>query len=401
MIKKIRGIIEYLAVLFVILDCYSVISIIGSNGNYVKIIAILLMILAMLLGINKHVSFPQKLFMFAVVYLTLQFVFSIFNQGISTMQYWFNQILIFLVLYVYLWKESRKSTFLEMFRNIMFLICVASLVFYVFGTVLNIIPHSSYIYANWGSISSYKNYYYLYEESQGTWFFGKALIRNIGIFAEGPMFAYCICIALWYEMFESQISKIRLITFILAVCTAFSVTGFIFIGVLLLFKCLQIRSKNFLKMTTKQIALLLMLFLGLLASVYLFLDKLDSVSGVSRTSQYLNALRIWKENLFIGVGYKMSNEGGFASGILLALVECGILGSLVYLIPIIGTIIKSIRRRDYAYVALSIGYAEILMLTAVPYKIVTLCVASLLWIYLLEGRKDNVEIPSMLRNVRL
>ena len=154
-------------------------------------------------------------------------------------------------------------------------------------------------------------------------------------------------------------------------------------------------------MTIKQIVLLFVLFFGLLAGVYLFFDKLDSVSGVSRTSQYLNALRIWKENLFIGVGYKMSNEGGFASGILLALVECGILGSLVYLIPIIGTIIESIRRRDYAYVALSIGYAEILMLTVVPYKIVTLCVASLLWSYLLEGRKDNVEIPSKIRNVHL
>ena len=100
MIKKIRGIIEYLAVLFVILDCYSVISITGSNGNYVKITAILLMIFAMLLGINKHVCFSQKLLMFAVVYLTLQFLFSIFNHGISIVQYWFNQILIFLVLYV-------------------------------------------------------------------------------------------------------------------------------------------------------------------------------------------------------------------------------------------------------------------------------------------------------------
>lgn len=386
--KKLCGIIEYLAVLFVILDCYSVISIIGSNGNYVKITAILLMIVAMLLGINKQICFPQRLLMFAVVYITLQFLFSIFNHGISIIQYCFNQILIFFVLYVYLWKESRKSTFFKMFRDIMFLICLVSLVFYVFGTVLKIIPHSGYIYAKWGSMNSYKNYYYLYEESQSTWFVGKALIRNIGIFAEGPMFAYCICIALWYEMFKSQISKIRLITFILAICTAFSVTGFIFIGVLLLFKYLQIRSKNFLKITTKQVVLFLVLFLGLLACVYLFFDKLDSVSGVSRTSQYLNALRIWKDNLFIGVGYKMSNEGGFASGILLALVECGILGSLVYLIPIIGTIIESIRRRDYAYMALSIGYAEILLLTVVPYKIVTLSVASLLWIYLIRRKKN-------------
>lgn len=98
----------------------------------------------------------------------------------------------------------------------------------------------------------------------------------------------------------------------------------------------------------------------------------------------------------IGVGYRMSEGGGFASGILLVLAECGVLGSLVYFIPLLGTVIKSILRRDYYYAGLAVGFVCILTLTVTPYKIITLCMITFLQMYLL-----NVNISSCVKENNL
>jgi hypothetical protein len=258
------------------------------------------------------------------------------------------------------------------------------------GTIFQIIQPSGTITATWCTMSSYKNWYYLYNEAQGTWFFGRSFIRNIGIFSESPMFSYCICFALWYEFFCRSTNKFRLTIYLLAIVTSFSITGALFAVAMFLVKYFEYSHRLHGKFTTKRLIGFVLLVVVAVAGVCLIFDKLDSVSGISRTTQYLNALSIWKKNFLFGVGYKMSTAGGFASGILLALVECGLIGCLVYFIPLFGVTIRNIRNRDYKYIAFLVGFAGILFLTVVPYKILTLCAVSYLWMYLL-GTVDEFK----------
>jgi hypothetical protein len=55
-----------------------------------------------------------------------------------------------------------------------------------------------------------------------------------------------------------------------------------------------------------------------------------------------------------------------------------------------GVTIRNIRNRDYKYIAFLVGFAGILFLTVVPYKILTLCAVSYLWMYLL-GTVDEFK----------
>ena len=327
---------------------------------------------------KKNVAF------YLLIYVVAQLVFSIINKPSSITLYFLNQIVIVILMTIYFSDNSLRNNFLRIYRNIMFVIGACSLFFYIFGSLLEIVPSCGYVSAQWGIMNQYKNYFYLYNEAQATWFFGKSILRNISIFAEGPMFSYCICFALWYELFVGKFSKIRFAVFVLAIATAFSVTGYIFLGILLFVKYLEYSHKIEARMTIKRLSFLLILSVFFIAGVYLFFDKLDSVSGISRTSQYLNALRIWSNDPITGVGYRMSDGGGFSSGILLVLAECGVLGSLVYFIPLLGTVIKSILRRDYYYAGLAIGFTCIFTLTVTPYKIVTLCMITFLQMYLLN-----------------
>lgn len=399
--KMIQNVIDYFAILFVILDCYSVVSIMGSNGSNgakVKLVGIILLVISFFFECfrKKSIQMKKNTALYIFIYVAAQLVFSIINKPSSIAHYFLNQILIVVLMTFYFSSNNLRNNFLRIYRNIMFVISAFSIFFYIFGSLLAIVLPCGYVSAQWGIMDQYKNYFYLYNEAQATWFFGKSILRNISIFAEGPMFSYCICFALWYELFVGRFSKIRFAVFVLAIATAFSVTGYIFLGILLFIKYLEYSHKIGTRMTIKRLSFLLILLGFFIAGVYLFFDKLDSVSGISRTSQYLNALRIWSRNPMIGVGYRMSEGGGFASGILLVLAECGVLGSLVYFIPLLGTVIKSILRRDYYYAGLAVGFVCILTLTVTPYKIITLCMITFLQMYLL-----NVNISSCVKENNL
>lgn len=386
MIKKVQNIVNYLAILFVILDCYSVISIVKTNGERVKIFAISLLLVVLILEYlsKKSIQIRKSTVLFLVIYIAIQLFFSLVNNPSSLIQYLLNQILIVVFMMLYFSNDCLKNTFWKKYRNVMFIICSLSIFFYIFGTLLSIVPSSGSISASWGMMNNYKNYFYLYNEAQGTWFFNKSFLRNIGIFAEGPMFAYCTCFSLWYELFLNDFNKVRFFVFVLAIITAFSVTGVLFLCILLFVKYLEYSHKTGKKMTLKRLMFFCLLIVVFISGVFLFFDKIDSISGTSRMTQYLTALKIWKESPFIGVGYRMSNEGGFTSGILLALVECGLWGSLLYLIPMVMVSIIAIQRHEYHYWSITIGFFCILLLTVTPYKIVSLSMTTFLWMYLLD-----------------
>lgn len=390
--KVIWRILIYLTAIFVILDCYSVISIAGDNGNKVKIVAVIFAIISTLAIrlVSTRITINLNILYYISFLLLYNITYGILGTPSSIVQY----LLVFSVIPAIMLFLFDSISYIELFMSnyddVMFFICSCSLIFYFMGSLLKIIPPSGTIAATWGSMNSYKNYYYLYQEAQGTWFMGVGIAtRNIGIFTEAPMFAYCTCFAFWYELYRKKTRKIRLIVFFLAIITAFSVTGTLFIGLLSLiyyFKYLHDSKKQF---TLKKFVLLIGLIVSAVLLMYLLSDKVNSVSGSSRYKNIFNAFRLWNKHPLLGIGYR-NDINGYASGILLALVENGILGILPMSIMFITGAIKSIYYKNFHMMAFIIGFFAALALTVVPYKIITLILYSILSVYVLK--KGDIQI---------
>lgn len=393
MTRKLQTLMEYIAILFLILDCYSLFSITGNNGENIKIIALVLFIIIFLFEVirKRKIKITTNLLLFLCVYVLYQFFFGIINNTASIIQFIFNQLFIVVLFLLLFSLDNLNLKFWKRYRDIICIICAFSLFFFIFGTLLSIVKPSGIINAKWGPLYEYKNYFYLYNSAQGTWFFGNALARNIGIFAEGPMFSYCVCFGLWYEIFYGNYSKLRIVIMVSAIFTSFSVTGIIFIGIMIFVKYFELGQGNKNMLSSKRLFILSILLVSFVLGFFLLFDKLDSVSGVSRSTQYSRAWSIWKENPFFGLGYRQSVEG-FSSGILLSMVECGLIGTALYFVPIVLGTIKAIKQHDFPYIALCLGFTVCLLFTVVPYKIVTLSIDSFIIFYIVNNKKLTPRI---------
>ncbi|ETP70953.1 hypothetical protein UYO_3104 [Lachnospiraceae bacterium JC7] len=113
--------------------------------------------------------------------------------------------------------NDKKYGFYTKFNNIIFLITVISLLFWLFGTVIGILQPTGVIYTTWTSntvsneLKPVKTYYDIYYVAQ-TYGMNKALgittnldiIRNTGFFTEAPMFSFVLVLALLVELFKKR-----------------------------------------------------------------------------------------------------------------------------------------------------------------------------------------------------
>lgn len=118
------------------------------------------------------------------------------------LEFIFSVILPFPLFIIYLQGDNALEIG-EIYTNIVFVIALLSLFFFLLGSVYGIIRYTGYYpysIVGWGR-NNYYDYYHLYCQGQEASAFGYAGVRNIGLFVEGPMLTYVVSIALYYELF--------------------------------------------------------------------------------------------------------------------------------------------------------------------------------------------------------
>lgn len=385
------GFWEYILAFLLILDCRSVYST-SEKGIYINILIIC--ISGVLIGtqllvskLNRHIL--CNYFIFLLLFIGYCLVFIVFNH--YNVASFVVRILLFVplaVFYLTFSKGTLQSIVLK-YSNLMCIIALISLFFWILGSLLKVIhPNSQYL-LNWGSIRLIPNYYNLYFETQPLVVFSHVVIRDTSIFTEGPMFSLNLSIAFLTEMYYRP--KVQIKRVLLIICTiiaTMSVTGIILVAFFIFAKYLFTKSLNanakLLKVMFVAIGLI-----GVIAIVVnLVLFKSTNSSYSTRLDDYIAGFITWKQNPVFGIGFTnlqgiVSNMSlfrkdnlGFSNSITQVLAQGGLYLFFMYFFFFFVNIRNAVRYHSTELGIFTVGILFLFITTVFSYNYILLLILS-------------------------
>jgi hypothetical protein len=300
--------------------------------------------------------------------------------------------------------DKVRFSLLYKFLEIMIYLSIISVILWIGGSCLGKIQPTGYVPYTWGEnvrdhtmIASH--YYYIYFETQYVDILGFGLntqIRNTGIFAEGPMFNVCLCVALMIELYlKRSIKKWQIIILVVTMITTFSTTGFIFLPLIFIsfiaYKKLKLSIRNIIM---GFIYLVPIIFAGYFVREVIYTQKQETSSYQSRSVHITNKINTWLSEPVLGVGYTSSTNDTFgnSTGIFAILADGGIYFFSMYIVSFL--IIPYLYYRKHKDIRLLIIFVLILFLlfpTIVHYRFIILMFIALAFSFSFQ-RKSNLII---------
>ena len=289
-------------------------------------------------------------------------------------------LLLMLILYARE-NESAYETFLFKYSNIVYLISIVSLFFWFFGSILEIIPSTAIIPNAWGKEKFIPTYYGIYFETQSIEATEGAslMVRNSGIFNEGPMYNMILCIAISIELFvRKKIKPLRLCTLLITDITVLSTTGFLLLLLIFAIKAFELsHAKYGLQMLLLSPIILIMVFITL--SVILDNKKNSSAKSYNnRGDDIVKCVEVGLEHPILGVGVFFKGEEdssdsksfGFSNSTFAVFAHGGFYFLVLYLFPLfIVPIIIYCRNRDRCFLMFMMSLFFLFTFTTSKYKI--------------------------------
>ncbi len=352
--RLLIGAVEYLWVIFIILNGNSVYHANSVRNLYLLEIVLILTFLLLVLNFLFYRERPCKAgllgAMIIAAYSTMYF--SIMQSQMAAKTFFELFVLgapMVYMLFAELYHRGRLMTMLYRFVIVICVLAVISLWFWTLGEVLEIIEPNGYVTITWGNFSTVKGYYGVHFAFQrDTTFFPNAdLYRNSSIFSEAPMFNLWLNIALAIELFlKPKASKARCLILVATILTTLSVTGILFLVL-----CVVLRMLEFLKrMNRVQRCVYILVSVVLIpAMAVLVLQsmalKTDTKSYEIRLSDYVAGIKLWMDHPVFGSGFGNlkslhayvteigAGVAGFSNSVTAVLGTGGIWMALLYYIP--------------------------------------------------------------------
>ncbi|WKF71652.1 hypothetical protein QYM39_02995 [Pediococcus pentosaceus] len=351
----------------------------------------------------------HKLVLFELIWTGLLIIFVLFNFfkrpiSISTMSALF--IPFFLVPIFLNDIVNRKNNLLLKFRNVVLVLAVISLVFWLVA-MIGFLPNSSTV-IDWGRIKVINGYFHVHYIAQGTTdFLGlQGIVRNTGIFVEAPMYSYVLSLALITDVFFGTRSKGYSKKSLLLMATIFtttSSTGAILV-ILVIFSKIVFLSTRISK-SIKVILLIFLLPIVTAAVSYIVKSKLDSnwYSSTSiRINDFVAGYQAWKNHWILGNGLnnydailqnmdyrrlRLNANDGFSTGLMEVLAYGGIIYGLYFLIPIV----MLIKKDKKVFLVAGISFV-LFTFTLVNSVFLWYIFISYFWAVLLNSNKGKLEV---------
>lgn len=331
-----------------------------------------------LLNTNKvnHLSInnKKKIFLFFICCITYIYQF----QG--NFNWYFSFFFLLIVWFMFLLYQAEDSNIVwKAFINIAVIYAIISLIFYLGGTCLTLIPESGRTSLIWGTwTEDIRTFHNIYYESQKLYLNETLYIpRNCGIFPEGPMYNFVLCVALAAEMFLSQKTHWwKVILLGITALTTFSTTTYVFlIAVFVLYLAKIVFSQK--EKSIHKLAFLLLVLLGVVLVVGILLNKLTTPSGAGsmnvRTDHIMACFKAWLDSPIIGVGFENQEavlafaeyKQGMSMGLVYFIACGGILMTSLIVIPYIMSGIHAFKTREYNEFIFETLYLLLYFITAV------------------------------------
>lgn len=248
--------------------------------------------------------------------------------------------------------KEERTFFLFALSDIIYVIAVISLIFWVLASVLHIIPSNGWIPIDWAGVMKEtqkggNNYWYIYYEVQQA---PTSLIkilpyRNCGIFCEGPAYAFILSFSLLIETyFRDKTNKKRQIILWITMITTLTSSTIMYIALFLAIKW-YLSDKKGRKIRTLVIPIVLFMFVCLL--IVVLLNKTNQNSVMIRIGGYIGALTSLKSKPIFGYGYNFDTTyfgAGITDSLSDVIVRGGLAFTCYYLLPFIVCGIRSFKR---------------------------------------------------------
>lgn len=398
-----QKVLEYMLVISTILECNSIYTRTVNYNFNISLINNIVIILFSVFVIfitkkNKKYNISSNC-IFIILYVLLYFIINVRD---SYIRYVFNFVILLPIMYLY-FKENDMYTknIVTKYSKVVSFLAVLSLLFYLFGTLLNVIPSKS-ILVNWGGIRVRSSYFFLHFSTQTISLFGKIIYRNTGVFTEAPMYAYILSLGLISEViFPTDKSKFKKTIIYITILTTVSTTGIIISTFILLFDYIFYKEHKSVKKLRKIILLPIICIMSIIVFSYLINEKLDTKSYSIRMDDISSSINAWKENVLFGNGFSnsfitesyMSKEfrnglTGQSSAYGRIISEGGLYLLYIYLFPMIKLIYNGLSSKNKMFGIIGISFMLILLNTNIPFQSITLIFIALI-ISLNEALKNH------------
>lgn len=316
------------------------------------------------------------------------FIFYVFGALILLIKSGFSSYSVFMLglafpictwLAYFLLQKNMFKKFIFIFNNIVAIIAIVSMIFWLFGSILHVINSTSIVYSNWSSsfVNSYYNIYFEPQNANRNLLGLQIGVRNSAIFFESTLATFIFgCALISNDLF---IKKLRYrIIFLLAIITTTNTTS-IFLLLLyilyLIFNNLETKYK------------ILVIFLGIIIGAVILIlliqvmqsKKNDGISYEVRSTHMLDELKAFILSPIYGHGVNRFTNGSSNSICALA-ADGGILLWGLYYIPLIW-LLKKISEDN---IMLLIIFIMIFSITVVQYTYLMYLIISSIWIILLD-----------------
>lgn len=414
--SKVNSFLQYILLTIILIECNSVYSQLYRYHYYIRgsliAIAILILLIFLVLG-NKKKQVNTNIILNSIFYVLACSIIMLLNSdklnGKIIIILIFMCFLPLMLLYISCLNRYELRSFLDKFVQIVFIISAVSLFFWIFGSILKLISPINQLKVVWGKpYTLMDNYAFVYFDSKQVqdWVVTNMLIpRNISIFAEAPMFAFVILVAMIFNNnFNSCILNknkriIINIIFIITLFSTISVTGVV-CGLLLIFSNLMKFYNNLTTCKKKIFIIILVVFMliCLPTCIDLVQNKMSTSSTSARIMDLKNGFHVFTENPFIGKGIGHSRQFednvetgyGYSNTIIPALTDGGMILTIIYLSPLIVYaiyIVKSKKINIYDIVMLLV-YLIIIFTIAVQYRMLLMLLVCIIYYYFIFKIKN-------------
>ena len=316
-----------------------------------KITRILLIIVCLIgLMVSRRIHTRTLAFSaFFLFYLLFYIGFTRYNIN----EFLLSFMISFIVICVYcieMVRKDKEKYIINAFINVMTVISIVSVFFWVFGTLLEIIPPTASMqYIRGNIVLRTKTHYFIYfsNEVQKFVLFGYNMIRNVGIFSEAPSFVSPLLYAIGGELFFNgeKINRWKIGILTAAAVTSLSSKGFIGLIIILMIRYLFFHKAR--SRVRTAIILVLSVFIIVIGSYLIsviLLEKSYSATGIDRIMDLQAAMRAFSGSPIFGVGFNnfdkvhsfgSSSMKGMSMGIPTLLAYGGIYLLIPFLLPLL------------------------------------------------------------------
>lgn len=292
-----------------------------------------------------------------------------------------------LVVYSFLVEDSVEDT-MQKYANIVFVIAVVSLFFWVLGSLSGLIHPTGDVYITWGVKRRIVSYFGIYYETQQLDFLGligSRIVRNTAIFTEAPMASMIFSTAFLYEMLMREKTEWRrCVILAVAVISTFSTTGYTVLIIAVALRYVFSRSKTRGSLSIKLLFLPMAFLVVLVALNFLVGQKLGTGSGSVRLDDFVAGYKAWMDSPLFGNGYgnaaayqqymssfRRSNLG-FSNSPMQVLTYGGIFLFAPYCIAAVIGLTQLAKRRVWRKLSFYLVLIYSFVITVCPFQMLTL-----------------------------